>query len=80
MGTKMMSPNSEQTANSSNRSTETTRTDATTRETHLARLDSLVKMFVEARGETYRVQFTEDGSDNCAASLRWLIERERARS
>lgn len=73
-----MNPTSDKMANLSNRSTETKRTDETTREQHLSRLDDVVRtlrkqgnslLLFGNRREAKRLREQVE-------SVRWAIERE----
>ena len=54
-------------------------TDATTRETHLARLEDLFT-YLKMNWRHYGTEHPAVDRHIFAASLRWMIKRERARS
>lgn len=84
-----MNPNSTTPTDGSNRETETKRTDETTRSQHLSRATRVAAWLdrVATGDETLaqssgakRLHERAKQMHGEAASLRWLIERERARS
>lgn len=78
----MKNQNSESTESSSPCSTATNRTDATTRDTHLDRLEEVVWLLGRLCPAPYNDHNEREAKrlNALAASVRWAIEQEKKRS